>query len=483
MSTNVKRTQLSSKLEISNVVTGLWQIADMERDDTKLELRKLADSMLPYVDAGLTSFDMADHYGSAEDIVGIFSSEYPEKPVQRFTKWVPTPGPVTKADVRAALEISLNRMQTQQLDLLQFHTWTYSDPSWLDCLFYLQELKDEGLIANLGLTNFNSAHLNMALKSGIEIVSNQVCFSLLDQRAKGDMTELCLKHNVNLLAYGTVAGGLLSEKWLGVSEPELEQGTWSQMKYKRFIREAGGWQVFQELLETLNQVAKKHSVSLANVASRYMLEQPAVAAVIIGARLGSSEHIQDTLNLFSFSLDEASKKQINESLAKLTTLPGDCGDEYRKPPFLTASGDLSHHLESFPKPFTAKEHANGETIVLSSTRWEELAGFCRAVKLDKRIAISGTTATHLDKVIGGQDAAAQTHFIIDKLEAALLSLDSKLEDVIRTRVYIRNMSDWEAVARAHGNRFKNILPANTLVQAALVGDDYLVEIEAEAVIR
>ncbi len=483
MSTNVKRTQLSSSLDISKVVTGLWQIADMERDDTKLELKKLADSMLPYVDAGLTSFDMADHYGSAEDIVGIFSADYPEKPVQRFTKWVPTPGPVTKADVRAAIEVSLRRMQTEQLDLLQFHTWTYSDPSWLDCLFYLQELKDEGLIANLGLTNFNTAHLHMAITSGIEIVSNQVCFSLLDQRAKGDMTELCLKHNVKLLAYGTVAGGLLSEKWLGVSEPELEQGTWSQMKYKRFIRETGGWQVFQELLETLNTVAKKHNVSLANVASRYMLEQTAVAAVIIGARLGSSEHIQDTLNLFSFSLDEQSKAQIDESLSKLSTLPGDCGDEYRKPPFLTASGDLSHHLESFPKPFTAKTQPNGETIVLSGTRWEEIAGFCRAVKLDNRIAISGTTATHLDKVIGGQDAAAQTHFIIDKLEAALLSLDSKLEDVIRTRIYIRKMSDWEAVARAHGNRFKNILPANTLVQAALVGDDYLVEIEAEAVIR
>jgi len=483
MSTNVKRTQLSSSLDISKVVTGLWQIADMERDDTKLELKKLADSMLPYVDAGLTSFDMADHYGSAEDIVGIFSADYPEKPVQRFTKWVPTPGPVTKADVRAAIEVSLRRMQTEQLDLLQFHTWTYSDPSWLDCLFYLQELKEEGLIANLGCTNFNTAHLHMAITSGIEIVSNQVCFSLLDQRAKGDMTELCLKHNVKLLAYGTVEGGLLSEKWLGVSEPELEQGTWSQMKYKRFIRETGGWQVFQELLETLNTVAKKHNVSLANVASRYMLEQTAVAAVIIGARLGSSEHIQDTLNLFSFSLDEQSKAQIDESLSKLSTLPGDCGDEYRKPPFLTASGDLSHHLESFPKPFTAKTQPNGETIVLSGTRWEEIAGFCRAVKLDNRIAISGTTATHLDKVIGGQDAAAQTHFIIDKLEAALLSLDSKLEDVIRTRIYIRKMSDWEAVARAHGNRFKNILPANTLVQAALVGDDYLVEIEAEAVIR
>lgn len=479
----VERTALSNTLEISKVVTGLWQIADMEREGNRLELANLADAMLPYVEAGLTSFDMADHYGSAEDIVGLFSSTYPQKPVQLFTKWVPEPGPVTKEDVRAAIEVSLKRMQAEQLDLLQFHTWTYSDPSWLDCLFYLQELKEAGLIANLGLTNFNTAHLSIAVNSGVDIVSNQVAFSLLDGRAKHDMSAFCLENDVKLLAYGTVAGGLLTEKWLGQPEPAIDEGTWSQMKYKRFVREAGGWQVFQELLEAINAVAKQHDVSMANVASRYMLEQPAVGAVIIGARLGNSEHIEDTLNLFDFSLDEASRAQVDESLAKLTPLPGDCGDEYRKPPFLTASGDLSHHLESFPKPFEAVERDDGKSIVSSGTKWEEIAGFCRAVRVDNRIVISGTTATHRDKVIGGSDAGAQTHFVIDKLEAALASLGSKLEDVIRTRVYVRNMNDWEAVARAHGNRFADILPANTLVQAQLVGDDYLVEIEAEAQLK
>jgi len=483
MTINVQRTKLSPTLEISKVVTGLWQIADMERGGNTLKLSNLADAMLPYVEAGLTSFDMADHYGSAEDIVGLFSTSHPEKPVQLFTKWVPTPGPVTKEDVRSAIEVSLKRMQTEQLDLLQFHTWTYSDPSWLDCLFYLQELKEEGLIANLGLTNFNTAHLSIAVNSGIDITSNQVAFSLLDGRAKHDMSAFCLEHDIKLLAYGTVAGGLLTRKWLGQAEPAVDEGTWSQMKYKRFIREAGGWDVFQELLKTLSDVAKKHNVSVANIASRYMLEQPAVGAVIIGARLGNSEHIDDTLNLFNFSLDDASHAQIEASLANLTPLPGDCGDEYRKPPFLTASGDLSHHLESFPKPFEAVTRPNGETIVLSGTKWEEIAGFCRAVRVDNRIVISGTTATHLDKVIGGQDAGAQAHFVMDKLEAALQSLGGKLEDVIRTRVYVRNMADWEAVARAHGNRFADILPANTLVQAQLVGDDYLVEIEAEALVH
>ena len=478
----VPHSSLSPQLSIAQVVTGLWQIADMERDGT-LKLDPLVKSMQPYVEAGLSSFDMADHYGSAEDIVGLFRQTHPEKKLELFTKWVPTPGPVSKDDVRRAIEVSLKRMQTDQLDLLQFHTWTYADPSWLDCLFYLQELKEEGLIANLGLTNVDTAHLAMAVHSGIEIVSNQVCFSLLDQRAAHAMSQFCLAHGVKLLAYGTVAGGLLSERWLGQAEPPMDEGTWSQMKYKRFIREAGGWQVFQDLLMTLRDLASKHGVSIANIACRYILEQPAVAAVIIGARLGSSEHIEDSLKLLEFSLDHESRAQIDTALAKLSPLPGDCGDEYRKAPFLTASGDLSHHLESFPKPFDVHKRPQGDMMVLSGTTWEEIAGFCRAIRLDNRILISGTTATHRANVIGGSDAAAQTHFVIDKLEAALQSLDGKLADIVRTRIYIKNMSDWEAVARVHGERFKGILPVNTLVKAELVGSEYLVEIEAEAVIR
>jgi enamine deaminase RidA (YjgF/YER057c/UK114 family) len=117
---------------------------------------------------------------------------------------------------------------------------------------------------------------------------------------------------------------------------------------------------------------------------------------------------------------------------------------------------------------------------LSGTIWEDIAGFSRAVRKGKRILISGTTATHGSKSMGGNDPAAQTHFILDKLEGALQSLGGKLEDVIRTRIFIRNINDWEPIARAHGERFKTIQPANTMVRADLIGDEYLVEIEAEA---
>jgi enamine deaminase RidA (YjgF/YER057c/UK114 family) len=120
--------------------------------------------------------------------------------------------------------------------------------------------------------------------------------------------------------------------------------------------------------------------------------------------------------------------------------------------------------------------------VYSDTVWEEFAGYSRAVRKGNRIFVSGTTATHGNLIVGGSDAAAQAHFVIDKIEAAIESLGGRLNDVVRTRIFVNDIKDWEPVARAHGYRFKTIDPANTLVQAKLVGEGYLVEIEAEAVL-
>lgn len=476
-------TQLAPDLRIARVLTGLWQIADMEREGRNIDLDHAAAAMHSYVEAGFTTFDMADHYGSAEDIAGIYQQQlHPERSVQLLTKWVPPPGPLTAEIIQQAVQKSLIRLQASQLDLLQFHAWNYAHPQWLDGLFGLQELQKKGLIRHLGLTNFDTAHLRIALTSGVPIVSNQVCFSLLDRRAGGAMAQLCEAFGVKILAFGTLAGGFLSERWLDKPEPTTLD-TWSQMKYKRFIDVAGGWDIFQRLLRVLNQVAQRHQVSIANVASRYILEQPAVGGVIIGARLGKSAHIAENQRLFAFALSEADQQEIAQAVAALKPIPGDCGDEYRKPPFLTASGDLSHHLDGFPAPYATRTEANGTVRAFSGTSWEDMAGYCRAIKVGNRISVSGTTATHGPRAIGGQDITAQTHFVIDKIEGALQSLGSSLNDVIRTRVFVSDINNWEAAARAHGERFASIQPANTMVQAKLVGDEYLVEIEAEAVVQ
>lgn len=481
MPSTEKWTSLSSSLIVSKVITGLWQVADLERNGKSVDHTKMAAGMNTYADGGFTTFDMADHYGSAEEIAGLFARQYKSNPVQLLTKWVPKPGKVSKQDVVDAVDRSLTRMQTSSLDLLQFHAWNYADPTWLDCLFWLQEIKESGKIKNLGVTNFDTAHLRIAVTSGIDIVSNQVCYSLLDQRASKGMHEFCLAHNVKILAFGTIAGGFLSEKWLGKPEPVISESlSWSQMKYKRFIDTAGGWDLFQSLLSVLDSVAKKYDLTIPLIASRFILEDAAVGAVIIGARPGLSDHIDENKKLLDFVLDTESNKKIRQALSAFTPIPGDCGDEYRKPPYLTASGDLSHHVDNIPPPFPTITDSTGKLKALSGTVWEEMAGFSRAVRKGNRILVSGTTATHGNRAIGGNDPAAQMHFVIDKIEGAIQSLGGTLEDVVRTRIYVSEVANWEPIARAHGERFKNIQPANTLINANLIGDEYLIEMEAEA---
>ena len=236
---------------------------------------------------------------------------------------------------------------------------------------------------------------------------------------------------------------------------------------------------FQNLLRVLDQISQETERSIATIASKFQLSQKAVGGVIIGARLGENSHLQDTTSLFTFSLKKKQIERIQAAIDLLNPIPGDCGDEYRKPPYLTASGDLSHHLEEFPPVYDPIQNGQVQQIN-SGTPWESLAGYSRAIRIGNRVLTSGTTATHGDFVVGRDDPIAQAHFIIDKIEASLESLGSKLSDVVRTRVFVRNS---KGALLAHGERFADIKPANTTFFANLVGDEYLVEIEAEAEIQ
>jgi diketogulonate reductase-like aldo/keto reductase/enamine deaminase RidA (YjgF/YER057c/UK114 family) len=370
------------------------------------------------------------------------------------------------------------------IDLLQFHWWRFEHPGYLDAMAGLDALRREGLIAHLGITNVDTDHLRVLVGQGFPIVSNQVSFSLLDRRAAGPMSDLCLEHGIGLLAYGTLGGGFLSERWLGAAQPQ-EISDWSKQKYQRFVAAIGGWDVLQELLAALAEIAQKHDVSVANIATRWVLEQPAVRAIIVGARLTEREHRADNLRLFAFALDADDHARIERALADARPIPGDCGDEYRRPPFLTASGDLSHHFESVAKvwPSVRVEGRPDRLRVDSGTRWEELAGYSRAVRIGKRIFVSGTTATHgSGDVVCRGDAHGQTVYILDKISASIEALGGTLANVVRTRIYLRDLDQWQAVAAVHRRRFADIRPATTLVGARLVGD-YEVEIEAEAVLN
>jgi enamine deaminase RidA (YjgF/YER057c/UK114 family) len=183
------------------------------------------------------------------------------------------------------------------------------------------------------------------------------------------------------------------------------------------------------------------------------------------------------------SLDEESKGAIAALINEFKSVNGDCGDEYRYPPFLTASGDLSHHIASFPPAFQVQDEGNGRYSASSGTIWESFAGYSRAVKKGNHVFVSGTTATQGSLVIGGNSPDSQIHFVLDKIEGALKSMNATMRDVVRTRIFVSDIHHWEAIARVHGKRFEGINPTNTLVVAKLIGEEYLVEVEADAIIN
>lgn len=331
------RLQFTPDLRICRVLNGMWQVSGAHGS---IDPKKAISSMFSYFDAGFTTWDLADIYGPAENFIGEFRKQLIDSRgiealsnLQAFTKWVPMPGRMTRKIVEENISLSLKRMNVETLDLLQFHWWDYHDANYLDALTYLSELRDEGRIKHVALTNFNTEHLKRIVDNGIRIVSNQVQFSLVDLRPKVQMVKYCKEHNIQLLTYGTICGGLLSEKYLGQPEPRGGAlNTASLKKYKQMVDAWGGWDLFQELLHILKKIGEKHNVSIANVGTRYILDEPMVAGVIIGTRLGVTDHIADNAHVFDFKLDNEDHELIEPILQKscdLYSLIGDCGDEYR----------------------------------------------------------------------------------------------------------------------------------------------------------
>ena len=329
----LEKTRLAPDLEINKIVNGLWQVAG---GHGQIDKNASISQMLDYHHAGFTTWDMADIYGPAEEFLGEFRRLLkPEerKNSQALTKFVPNPGPMTGSIVEYYIDESIKKMNVPSIDLLQFHWWDYSDARYLDALTHLTALQEKGKIRHLGLTNFDTKTIQIMIERGFRLVSNQVQYSILDQRPQVKMAPFCIKHDIKLLSYGTLLGGFFSEKYLGAPEPtRADLDTLSLQKYKNMIDSWGGWNLFQKLLLALDKIARKHTVGIANVATRFILEQPCVASAIIGARLGISQHISENQKTFGFALDEDDYSNIAEVTSKANNLYdsiGDCGDEYR----------------------------------------------------------------------------------------------------------------------------------------------------------
>jgi enamine deaminase RidA (YjgF/YER057c/UK114 family) len=122
--------------------------------------------------------------------------------------------------------------------------------------------------------------------------------------------------------------------------------------------------------------------------------------------------------------------------------------------------------------------------ISSGTKWEDIVGYSRAVRIGNIIEVAGTTAVDEDgQVVGRGDPGEQTRFIFSKIEKALASAGATLQDVVRTRMFVTKIADWEAIGKVHGLYFKDIKPAATMVEVkALISPELLVEIEVTAIV-
>lgn len=313
--------------KISRVIKGNWQLSEGHNQSSKANT---VDDLMTYAENGIITFDCADIYTGVEELIGKFLKEYKNKygaddaeKIKIHTKFVPDLTILAEIDKNYIDQIitrSLQRMGREKIDLVQFHWWDYSISKYVEAANFLKELQTDGKIDLIGTTNFDVDHLEEIINSGVKIVSNQVQYSVLDNRPELRMVDFCKTNDIKLLCYGALAGGFLSEKYLNQPEPIDPLENRSLIKYKLIIEDWGGWNKFQMLLKCLHEIAKKHNVTISNVAIKYILQKDQVAACIVGSR--DRSHLENTLKIFSFELTDDEIKSISE-FSKNSLLSGD----------------------------------------------------------------------------------------------------------------------------------------------------------------
>lgn len=317
----VPRVTLAPGYTVSRVVKGGWQLAG---GHGAIDRARAVEDMAAFVDAGVTSFDCADIYTGVESLIGEFLTTRAPGDVQVHTKCVPDLDRLAALESRELERIvarSRDRLGVEALDLVQFHWWDYMHGDWMAALEHLAALRARGWVRHLGITNFDTPSVARMLDAGLPIVSHQVQYSLLDRRPAAEMAPLALSRGVGLLCYGALAGGFLGERWLGRPEPSEPLENRSLVKYRLIIEETGGWSRFQELLALLRGIGQAHGVGIGAVAVAWVLAQPAVSAVIAGAR--DRSHLADTVAGANLQLAPDACQAIDAFLAGTPVPPGD----------------------------------------------------------------------------------------------------------------------------------------------------------------
>jgi aryl-alcohol dehydrogenase-like predicted oxidoreductase len=322
---SVETVELGQGLRVSRIAKGNWQLA--ARHGAPYDRDRAIEDLRTFAEAGITLFDCADHYVGVEELIGEFRRRHPALAarVRISTKLVPdleSLPRLKRADVERIVDTSLARLGQERLDLVQFHWWDYAVPGYLEALHWMKDLQAKGKLTLIGTTNFDTPRLAEIVASGVPVATNQLQYSVLDRRPERGMAAFCAAHGIRLLCYGVLAGGFVSKRWLGAPDPRPPFANRSLVKYRLIIEDFGGWTRFQRLLAVLDRVAERHGVSLASVATRYVLDKPGGAVAIVGAR--DAAHLAEMLEVFRFALDDTDRAAVAELADSAPGPQGDC---------------------------------------------------------------------------------------------------------------------------------------------------------------
>jgi aryl-alcohol dehydrogenase-like predicted oxidoreductase len=327
MNMELPRVQLAPGYTISCLLKGGWQLAG---GHGPVDSAAALDDMDRFVDAGITTFDCADIYTGVEALIGDWLKRRGVRgaavPVQIHTKYVPDLDRLpthSRADVVRGVDRSLARLGVDRLDLVQLHWWDYDVPGCVDAALWLDEQRRAGKIRHVGLTNFDRTRLKEVVRAGVPVVSHQVQYSVLDRRPAHGVAAECAGDGIGLLCYGALAGGFLSDRYLGQPDPTLPLENRSLVKYRLIIDEFGGWDRFQDMLAALAAVAARHAVGVGTVALRWVLDQPGVSGAIVGAR--HARHLDRAKQAGTLVLDDNDRAAIARVQS---TSSGPTGDVY-----------------------------------------------------------------------------------------------------------------------------------------------------------
>lgn len=318
---SIERIELRDGYSISRIIKGGWHLAG---GHGHVDEHVAVEDMRAFVEAGVTTFDCADIYTGVEELIGKFLKKNKDAfsagdlaDVQIHTKYVPdyeTLAKLKKEDTVRVIDRSLKRLGVEQIDLVQFAWWNYDIGGHVEAAQHLVDLQKEGKIRHIGITNFDGAHVKEFLDAGIPIATNQVQYSVLDNRPEANMQALAEEHDVPFLSYGAVAGGFLSNRYLNTHDPKKPLENRSLVKYRLIIEEFGGYDLFQKALYTLAKIAIKYDVGISEIAIAFILQKSKVASVIVGVR--NLNHITKLQRITTLQLDQEDLENINNLVSQ-----------------------------------------------------------------------------------------------------------------------------------------------------------------------